>query len=589
MQALVVLGILGVVIVLLVTERLRADVVAMLSLAALVVFRILPPERALSGFSSPATVTVACMFVLSAGLKESGFVRVLGDRLLRHGPSSEWGLLLVVALLIGPISAFINNTAAVAVFLPIVMQVCRGHGVSPSKVLMPMAFFAILGGTCTLIGTSTNILVTSMAAARGVRPFGMFEFSPLGLVVFAVGAVYLLVVGRRMLPPRVEAEPRVEGSSLTRYLGEVRVVSGSPLVGRTLVEAAVAERYGIEVLGVVGAGGVAVPAVDPPRLAAGDTLLVKASARTLVGLPPAAGLAVRTGKHLSDADLRAVDSVVLRAVVPPNSRLEGRTVKGVDFRNRYGATALALHRVGEEVVDTVGRVRLRVGDELLVLAPRANLDRLRAQGDLLVLTEEDSPLPPAKAVVAAATVAGVVTTAATGVLPVAAAALVGCAVLVLTGCLPAHKVHESVDWKVVVLLGAIIPLGAALESSGAAAEAVRGILWLVGDRGPRVVLGAFTLATYLLTGFMSNNATAALMVPIVLSTAQAMGVDGRPFLVAVMFAASAAFYTPVGYQTNLLVYGPGGYRFGDYTRVGGPLNLVFWAIVTLLTPVLFPF
>lgn len=590
MTAVAVLVLLAVMIVLLAVEKLRADLVAMLGLACLILLGILQPGEALSGFSNPATVTVACMFVLSAGLEASGVVRVFGDRILKDGPRTTTALMILCGLLIAPVSAFINNTAAVAVFLPIALRACHGNGISPSRVLMPLSFFAMLGGTCTLIGTSTNVLVSSWAEAHGMQPFGMFEFTKLGLLLFGIGGLYLAVVGKSLLPERIPPESLTEGYHLNRYLSEVVILQESPLVGLSLPEARLGERYDLEVLGLYREKQMMGPPGDDYRLAEQDVLIIKAPAAALVQLRDNMGIAIKHGRHPDDADLRSVESALIEVVVSTNSRLEGRTLKAVDFRHRYGATALAVRRHGEDIREKVGRVRLTFGDELLILATRRSLDRLRGQSDFIVLQELDLPvLRPLHALGSLLIVAGVVALAATGLLGIAESAFLGAVLMVATRCLPLRKFYESIDWKIIFLLACLIPMGTALEASGAADRVVDGLLWVASDWGPTAVLSMFFLLTSLLTGVMSNNATAVLLAPLAISTAGALGVDPRPFLVAVTFAASAAFYTPIGYQTNLLVYGPGGYRFFDYIRLGGPLNLIIWIAATLLIPRFFPF
>jgi di/tricarboxylate transporter len=591
MQAILVLAILAGVVALLMTERLRSDMVAMLGLAALVACKVLPVKDALSGFSSPATVTVACMFVLSAGLQATGLVGLVADRLLRHGPRTELGLLLLLVFTIAPLSAFINNTAAVVVFMPIVIRACHAHGISPSKLLMPMVFLAILGGTCTMIGTSTNILVSSLAESRGLPPLGLFEISPLGLIFLVVGAAYLLLMGRRLLPERVKAAALTQAHALGAYFLEVEIPEGSPLAGRTLAEAALGAKHQIEVMANVGTGGRLRVITDQEHiLLAGDLLVVKAPAAALPGLDEQAGLVLRRGRHLDEDELKSLESALVEVVIQAGSPLAGRTLKQIDFRGRYGATTLAIRRQGSELRDRIGRVRLRPGDELLVLASRERLAGLRRETDFIALQERDMQvLRPGRAVLAIAIVVAVVMTAALGWLPIVSSALVGSVVMVVSGCLPARRIYTGIDWQVVFLLASVIPLGLALEQSGAADVVVKALMETLGGYGPRVVLGAFILMTYILTGVMSNNATAALMFPLAVSTAVALGVSSQPFLVAIMFAASAAFWTPFGYQTNLLVYGPGGYRFTDYTRVGGPLNLIYLVLSVLLIPLLWSF
>jgi di/tricarboxylate transporter len=516
-------------------------------------------------------------------------VEFLGDRLLQHGPANRTALLVLTGLVIAPVSAFINNTAAVAVFLPVMLRACHGRQVSPSQLMMPLSFFAMLGGTCTLIGTSTNILVSSIADEHGIRPFGMFEFSSLGVVLLAVGGTYLLVVGRHLVPERVQAESLTEGFHLNLYLSEVVVLEGSPLVGKSLVEARLGEKYDLEVLGHVREKVMRSVPGSHGTLIAGDILLVKAPAAALVRLRDAAGIAVRPGRHPGDADLRSEEAALVEAVVTPNSELESRSLKSADFRNRFGATALAIRRHGEDIREKIGHIRLQVGDELLVLVPRRNLARLRSETSFVILQEVEVPvIKPVMAATAVLIVAGVVVLATIGIYPIAEAAVVGAVAMVVSGCVPARKVYDYIDWRVIFLLAGLLPLGIALETSSAASWAVGGLLGLAGDWGPHAVLGLFFLFATVLTGFMSNNATAALLAPLAITCASALGANPRPFLIAVTFAASAAFYTPIGYQTNLLVYGPGGYRFTDFVRVGGPLTVIYWLLATLLIPWFFP-
>jgi di/tricarboxylate transporter len=590
LDALIVLALVVVATVLLVTERLRADLVALVVLGSLILFRIVEPAEALSGFSNQATVTVACMFLLSAGLQASGVVGFLGDRLLLHGPSSQVALLVLTALVIAPLSAFINNTAVVAIFLPIILRACQGNHISPSRLMMPLSFMAMLGGTCTLIGTSTNILVSSLAEQNGIQPFKMFEFSILGLILLVAGATYMLLFGRRFIPERIEAEAPDQGFLVNRYLSEVIVLEDSPLVGQSLVEAKLGERHELEVVGHTRDKKLRTVPDGYATLLAGDILLVKAAADTIVKLSPSTGLAAKAGHHPDVASLTSASSVLLEAVITPNSNLDGRTLKGINFRQRFGATTLAIRR-GEDVREKIGRMRLGVGDELLIVAPRRNLPRLREDANFVVLQELDVPvLDPVRATTACLITAGVVTAATVpGGYPIAMAAVVGGILMVVTGCLPIRRMYSGIDWQVVFLLAGLIPLGVALETTGAAQQAVELLLRFTGGWGPMVVLSLFFLMASLLTGFMSNAATAVLLAPLAITAARTMGVDERPFLIALTFAASAAFWTPIGYQTNLLVYGPGGYRFTDFVRIGGPLTLVYWILATLLIPRFFPF
>jgi di/tricarboxylate transporter len=498
--------------------------------------------------------------------------------------------MLLTAVAIVPFSAFMNNTAAVAIFMPLVLRACHGKSISPSLLMMPLSFFAMLGGTCTLMGTSTNIIVSTAAEKHGHPGFGMFEFSVLGMIVLVVCGAFMMVVGRRIIPERIQADNLTEGFHLNRYLSEVRVLPESPLIGQTVVEAQIGEKYGLEVLGHVRNKVMRNVMTGYGPLEASDILLIKAPAAALMRLSKRAGIEVRPGHQPGDADLRSGDTVLLEAVISTNSELEGRSLKAVDFRNNYGATALAIRRGGADLLEKIGHVRLRLGDELLIQAPRANLVKLRRERAFLVLQELDLPtLNPRQALLACAIIATVVAVAALGIYPIVSAAVGGAVAMVVTGCLPVRRVYREIDWVVVVLLGGLIPLGVALETTGAAGHVAGFVLHLGGQVGPHMALGIFVLLTTLLTGAMSNNATAALLAPLAISIADSLGVDPRPFLIGLTFAASAAFYTPIGYQTNLLVYGPGGYKFADYFRVGAPLTALYVALSVWLIPIFFPF
>jgi len=589
-EAIAVCTIVVVATVLLAMEKWRADVVALLVLASLILLRVLEPGEAWAGFASPATITVASMFILSAGLQASGVVQVLADRFIRHGPRSNGAMLGVTAMIVAPISAFINNTAAVSVFLPIMLRACHERRTSPSRFMLALSFLAMLGGTCTLIGTSTNLIVSSIAEQHGQTPFAMFEFSKLGLVLLLVGVVYLVTIGQRLTPERVQADSLTQGFQLNLYLSEVIVLAGSPLVGKTLHEASIGERFDLEVLGQVRDKKLFSISAGIGALREDDILLVKASANALVKLRDTAGLAVRQGRRPGEADLRSGDSALIEVVVTPNSELEGRSLKSINFRNRYGATTLAIRRHGEEIREKIGHVRLRIGDELLVVAQSRNLERLRAEPSFVVLEELDvSIVKPVAAWTATLIVVAVVGVAAFGLYPIADVAVVGAVAMVLLGCLPVAKIYSVVDWRIVFLLAGLLPLGMALEHTGVAATAAQWIVTVTGQWGPQAALGAFALMAMLLTGVMSNVATAALLAPLAIACADGLEVDPRPFLVALTFAASAAFYTPIGYQTNLLVYGPGGYRFRDFVRVGGPLAALHLILTVALVPLFFPF
>lgn len=583
-EIVLVLTILAGAVACFATERLPVDLVALLVLSALLVSGILTPEQAISGFSNTATVTVAAMFVLSAGLVRTGVVRLLGKRLTGVGRLGLRPTLIALMALIGVVSAFINNTAAVAIFLPIVLGLARDTGISPSKLLIPLSFASMFGGVCTLIGTSTNILVSSIAAQHGLPPFGMFELSPLGLVLFAVGALYLLTAGVRLIPDRRAGADLTQSYGMGDYLTEILVLPDSPAVGRLLRESPLVRDLDLDVLEIQ-RGGRLLPAPGAETvLAANDLLRVRCDVRKIRQAEKQKGIVLKSGLKWRDEDLRASEAALLEAVIVPGSALEGKTLKEAGFRQIYGGTALAIRHRGEVMRERLGMTRLQSGDVLLVEVRRDRVEALKRNPDFVVVSEIGPDEPRhGKLLLAVAIVAGVVVSATLG-LPIVGSAILGSVLLVLTRCLTLDEAYRAIEWRVVFLLGGILPLGLALEKTGAARLLSSLLVDTIGVWGPLALLSAFYLVTSLLTEAMSNNATAALLAPIAISTAAALDVDPRPFLVAVTFAASASFMTPVGYQTNTLIYGPGHYRFGDFLRIGTPLNLLFWLIATLLIP-----
>jgi di/tricarboxylate transporter len=574
------------------TEALRVDVVAILILVALALSGLVSPEQALSGFSNPATATVAAMFVISAALRKTGFVDGLAAALgltVGKRPALLYMALLVVA---AAVSAFINNTAAVAVFIPLVLGLCRSRGTSPGHFLMPLSFAAQVGGVCTLIGTSTNILVSDIAVRSGERPFGMFEFSGLGLWFMLTAMIYLSVGAPVILRKRVrvQREPLAERYEMSHYLGELEVPVDSRLVGKRLAEANLEKRLDIEVLEIIRAGR-PLWFPDPEEiLLGGDELLVRGPMKELLKARAMPDLKLRRDLEAGEAKLEGGDVVLVEATVPPGSPLVGRTLRETQFRRRCRVQALAMRHHDRLARTKVGDVVLSTGDVLLIQGRRADLDNLR-EGPHLILMEEVEPRLPSwrRALLALAVIGGIVAAAALGVAPILVAAMAGCGILVVGGFITVDQAYSAIDWKVIFLLAGVIPLGIALERTGAAALLAGLLTDTFGPLGPRFMLSAFYILATLLTQLMSNNATAALLAPLALASAIQLGVDPRPFLVALTFAASTSFMTPVGYQTNAMVMGPGGYRFADFARVGAPLNLIFWILATFLIPMFFPF
>ncbi len=585
-EAILTLAVLAAAIAMFAWEKLPVDLVAMLILASVLVLGLVTPAEALSGFASQATITVAAMFVLSAGLSRSGALAGIGRWFSRI--KSGWLFTLAVMLTLAAMSAFVNNTAALAVFLPVVLTVAAANKFSASKVLIPMSYAAQMGGVCTLIGTSTNLLVHALAQDMGLDGFSLFEFAPLGLITMAVGMVYVMLVGPWLLPDRRGAELS-ENYELGKYITELRVMPDSPLIGASVADAKLGEKHSVYVLELL-RGDEKIWSPRAQQLAAGDVLLARGEWSRLSALKDEARLELQPKFTLRDKQFAEADQVLTEVMVAPGSRFIGHTVSELDFHWHYNAIALAIHRRGAVLRDKLKDTRLTVGDILLLVTTLDEMRALRGNKNLVVLTErEDFHVNTRRAWLSTAIMVSVVGAAVLGWLPLVASAILGCIALVATRCLDPEEVYEAIDWRVIVLLAGVLPLGIAMQKSGAADLIASHTMGLVGGYGPLAALAMLYLLTATLTEAMSNNATAVLMVPIAAAAAATLGVSPTPFLVAVAFAASTSFATPVGYQTNTMVYNIGGYKFTDFVKIGVPLNLIFWGIAVAFIPVFWEF
>ena len=497
--------------------------------------------------------------------------------------------MLVLAVTLAALSAFIVNTATVAIFIPIAIGLAEARKISPSRVLMPLSFASQFGGVCTLIGTSTNILMNDIAIKAGLHGFGLFEFAPLGLAMAAVGIVYLMIVPRFALPKRRGGDARVDKYRLADFLAELRVTADSPLIGKTWSEGEAGDGNGLQLIKIVRDDKETWRA-SATKIREDDLLLVHGDAAALMKLAERFKLKTRGDEKVSDGALKSDEVKLIEALIPPGSRFGGRSLRASNFRRRFNCVVLAVQRRGKVLRERLDALSLADGDTLLLQGDAEGMARLLRSNDIVVIGEHsEHKLRSDRAAIALAIIAAVVGLTAFNVVPILVAALLGALAMVLGRCLTMDEAYQAVDWKVVFLLGGMLPLGLALETSGASQWLAGTLLGPVGDAGPIAVLAALYIVTAMLTEVMSNNAAAVLLAPIALSLAGPMGIDPRPLLVAITFAASTSFATPIGYQTNTLVYGPGGYRFTDYTRVGLPLNFIFWAIAVLLIPQLWPF
>jgi di/tricarboxylate transporter len=544
-------------------------------------------EQGISGFASSATITVLAMFVLSAGVQRTGVVQILGRKIAALTGDSESRQLGAVIGVVSPISGFINNTAAVAILLPMVTDLAHQGKTSPSKLLMPLSFASMFGGTLTLIGTSTNILASEIASRPEFlgRPFSMFEFTALGAVVGVVGVAYLMTVGRYLTPARIKPrEDLTEEFEMGEYLTEVVVRDDSPILGQTVQEALQETEFDVDLVQLIRGDEVFLEPLGPKAIQAGDIFAVRTDRDTLVDLLDAEGLDLVPEVTVDEAELEQAESSqnLVEVVVAPGSFLVGESLASTNFRQRYDATVLAVRRGGAIVRERMDHRQLRVGDTLLVQATGDSIDRLNNNRDFIVAQEVTRPdFRESKIPVAVGLILAVVGVAAVTPVPIVVAALAGALGMVLTGCLKPTEVYDSVQWDVIVLLAGVIPLGIAMQETGGADYLAELVVLAAAALPPLGVLALMYVVTAVLTNIVSNNAAVVLMVPVAAQVATDVGASVFAFILAVTFAASTAFMTPVGYQTNLFVYGPGGYRFTDYVKVGAPLQLLFAGATTL--------
>ena len=570
-------------------ETYPVDKVSVLVLSALVLFRLVSPEEAIAGFGNPATVTVACMLALSYGIQSTGGLNYVANRIVDLAGANEFKILLSIIVAVGFLSAFINNTAAVALFLPLTIAVAREQRLDASKFLMPMSFAAMFAGSCTLIGTSTNLLVYSSAKQYLEWEIGIFEVTPAGLIFSAAGVLYLLLFAHRLVPSRRTGDSLTEEYRLRHFVTELILQDDSPLIGLTIAETEFREQHNVEVIEILRDGTRLLPTAEEIRLEPGDILLAQGDPNTLMELQDQKGVILKA-LTVEDQDLEDENIVLVEAFISPASRLIESTLKEINFRSTFKANALAIRSHGRSIREKIGKIELEYGDSLLILTNRGQLEVLRQTPDFLVLEEvRSSFLRRDKVYYAVGIFLGIVLLAAFKYFSIVEAAVLGTGLMLLTGCLRLRDLYTHLSWQTVIMLACLIPLGTAVSNTGLANLIAGLLVELLRSWGPTAVLSGIYLLTSILTSIMSNNATAVLMVPVSLSVALQLQVDPKPFIMAVMFAASASFMTPIGYQTNLFIFGPGGYKFIDFVKVGTPLSILFWLMASFLIPAFWPF
>jgi di/tricarboxylate transporter len=595
MEHALVLGLILVALGLFALEVTRPDVIALGVTLALLLSDAITVAEGFSGFSNPAVITVVAMFILSAGLVRTGVADWIAEFVARAGGSSPIRLTLIVMLTSGVMSAFMNNIAAVAVLMPAMFVIARQTGYSVSKLLMPLAFGSALGGLATLIGTPPNLLVSIALEDRGWDAFEMFDFLPTGLVLLAVGAAYMALVGRLFIPDRGDGSGDLtETYALQDYLTELIVPEGSPFADKTLAESDIHSSLGLTVLRVQRAVDDELTVLTPSPnmvLRVGDRLVVEGSITDLVG-ESSRPLDIYAETKLTAEALTNEDTHLGEAAIAPGSRLVGTTIARGWIRRRHGVLVLALRRRGETLRDRFISVPLEIGDVLLVQGPENALSEMAASRDFLMVNRIESKRRlPKKAPYALGSMAIAITLGGTGLLHISVAGMVGVLLMVLTGCIRPEEMYRDIEWWVIFLIALMMPLGIAMDDdhSGTARWLADGLIDLVGDLGPYVVLAGLLIFTTMLTQVVSNAAAAVLLAPVGIAAAVGMGFEPYPFLMGIAIGSSTSFLTPIGHQSNLLIYGVGNYKFTDFPRVGGPLNVLLFGVAMLVVPVVWPF
>ncbi|MBW2468114.1 MAG: SLC13 family permease [Deltaproteobacteria bacterium] len=591
MEIWLVTAILVVAMILLVTEKLPVDLTSIGIMVVLVLSGILAPQEAIAGFASPAVITVGSMFLISRGMIRTGAVGFISEKVIDISRGRPGLAIFLILVIVGTASAFINNTPVVVLFIPIILSLGCELGFSPSKVLIPVSYASILAGTCTLIGTSTNIIISDLSAAHGFGSLGMFELSSLGVPIALLGILFLIFAAPRLMPNVHNPVCELKDDEHRRYLAELDIPRESPIIGED-PKSYFSQKYpDMDVLELIRYSHVYYPDRDNVKMAADDLLLVKATANDLVELLHEDLVELPMADQGLNFESEKKESLIVELIIPPQSSLVGQRLVSSRLRRDPDIHIIAIKRRELHYAEPkVKDVRLKIGDILLVRLPEQSLVRLRGETDFIIVEDIHHEIEHKRLAPRAFLIFGAMIVAASaGLADIMVCAMAAAFLMVITGCLQLRSAYRAMDGRVLLIIIATIALSAALEKTGTSDFYAKTFLGLFSGASPALVLCGVILLTSISTHVLSNNATAILLLPIAISAAQSLGVDPKPFIVAVCFGASACFATPIGYQTNLLVYGPGGYRFSDYFKLGMPLNLLVWVMGSVFIPTIWPF
>ena len=581
--------IIGVGVFLFVKDYFSIDTTSILIMAMFIVAGVLNPEEGFSGFNHPATLTLGCIFVVSGGVFNSGILDGLSHRIIKLAKIHYLIALVVFCLITAMFSAFINDTAVVALMLPIALTVCRETNISPAKLLMPISFAALFGGTCTLIGTSTNILVSSYAEKYGLEEFGMFEFSGAAICLLVVGFAYMFIIGPFLLPKRKDEDNELTKKA-EQYITELTVEEGCADINKPIIKSKLVIDFNVNILSIMREGSLRYDLGPETILLKDDVLKVVVPPQTLHRLLDIKGYKVRGSKRIKNPEVKSDNYNVYEVIIPFGSSLAEGSLKSLRFNRRYNMSVLAIRQRGEIILDKLSSVKLMEGDMLLVLGQKEEIKNLESKKLVVTLSEyQKKKTNFRKAIPAVLIGIGVVLAASLNLTSILISAMVGSLLMVLTGTLKPIEAYNAVEWKVIFMMAGVLSMGTALEKTGGAKLIADFIQSTLGQYDPHITLSLLYLVTFISTNLISSKATAALLTPVVISLSSIMEISERPFLVAVMFACSLTFMTPMSYPTNTMVYAPGNYKFNDFLKFGTPLNLIIWIAASFIIPYFFPF
>ena len=592
---IILLGVIIVIaLVLFITELFPIDVTALVVLGLLLIFGLVTPNESLSGFSNPAVITIGCLFIMSYALQKSHVLEYVIININKIIDKSQTLGMAVYLFCIGIASAVVNNTAIVAIFMPVTIRLADKYNISPSKVLIPLSYAAILGGTLTLVGTSTNLIVNSILVDSSGISLGMLEFAKFGIIKFVVGLIYIFTIGHRLLPSRVAKSSSITDYSLDGYLTEFKINEDSPLCGKTLLDRKINENYDVIVLDVLRGGEIITSNLRNLVLKQEDVLFVKGSFDNFQRLKEIENLSLLTDVKLTQEELEQEDHILAECLITDNSELIGQTLQEANFRRSFGSFVLAIRREGEVIRRKLAQFILKPFDTLLVYGPQDRINQLASREGFIVLGKVNASLDSHPLWwLSIFTILFAVVMAIFKIIPIVVGVILGVIALLLARVITPNEAYSSIHWQVIIVIAAFLPMGAAMQKTGLdeiIGNSIGNIVNLFPvDLIPYFLLAIIYLITMVLTEIASNVATAIIMTPIALTLATQFGFDPRPFIFAVCYAASASFITPIGYQTNLMVFGPGGYRYSDYIKVGLPLGIILWIISVMVIPMIWPF